>query len=66
MGDSNIFEGSALKRMIENGIYLGADIPSLKAIPVCILPYLIRDCALRLLKNMMKSYSVAERRENPY
>eukprot|EP00171_Calliarthron_tuberculosum_P005652 IDg5652t1 len=66
MEDSNIVEGCALKRMINEGRWLSGDFPSLLIGPVSVRPYLMGDCASILSKNIMKSSSEAEQRANPF
>lgn len=49
LGDSKIFEESALKWNIDTGPWLQDNVPSLSIAGVDVCPYLIGDCAFSLL-----------------
>lgn len=65
LGDSSIFERSMLKKNIDDGVWLGAEIDNMDIAGVKVRPYLMGDCAFSLSINVMKTTSEKEQRCNP-
>lgn len=65
LGDSTIFERSALRAKIREGAWLGTETPDLVVGDVKIRPYLMGDCAFTLDTFMMKTSSKTEQNANP-
>jgi len=65
LGDSTIYNRSALKKKIDDGAWLGGDIKSLQIGDIQVRPYLLGDCAFSLQTNIMKSSSKQEIAADP-
>eukprot|EP00737_Agarophyton_chilense_P005228 gb/GEZJ01007528.1/.p1 GENE.gb/GEZJ01007528.1/~~gb/GEZJ01007528.1/.p1 ORF type:complete len:114 (-),score=5.75 gb/GEZJ01007528.1/:352-693(-) len=65
LGDSTIYDRSSLKRNIDEGLGLGAQITVLRLADIAIRPYLLGDCAFTLNMNMLKTTTVTEQVVNP-
>ena len=64
LGDTTIFNTSDLKRLIDDGRWIGTDVPSLQIGNVHVRPYLMDDCAFVLARNMITTASIRQQNAN--